>query len=109
MVAVSIAGTSLHSLLGIHHGSDHCATACPASFASGARLAAVGRANAGDDGVCGEANCPVCNYLAQGQMACKYAQVVVSSLSVDNGDVPLRVSVPAADFPVFDARGPPAA
>lgn len=108
VAALSIAGTGLHSILGIHHGLDCCGSAHHASAVGGPQLATVDRAHAGDDSLCDETTCPVCNYLAQAQLAGRYAAIVVCSLSVDNDNVALRSSVPAADFPVFDARGPPA-
>lgn len=108
MAALSIAGTGLHSILGVYHGQNHYAAACHSSSAGGQRLATVVLADRGDEGLCDEANCPVCNYLAQAQIVGNYAAIVVCPLSVDNDSVPPRISVPAADFPVFDARGPPA-
>lgn len=109
VAALPIAGTSWHSILGIHHGLGCCESADHAFSAGGPRPVAVDRANSGGNGVCNEENCPICSFLTQAQIAGEYAAVVVCSLRVENDNVALPISIPAADFPAFDARGPPAA
>ncbi len=104
MAAISIAGTSLHGFLGIEHAPAPCQ-----STGGTLQISTLAQSLADEEGVCDEANCPVCTYLSQGQIAGEYVAVVASSLCVDNHTALPQLSVPAANFPVFDARGPPAA
>ena len=62
VAGISFAGTGLHSILDIHHGPGLVIPAQQTSVAGGVQ------AVAGDEGACDDANCPICNYLAQGSL-----------------------------------------
>jgi hypothetical protein len=103
LAGISCASAGLHCVLGIHHGADQAIGVCQPAAVSGLQVAN------GDDGVCDEANCPICNYLAQAKVAGEYFAIAVCSAGVSNDDIPPQVAVPAADLRPFEARGPPAA
>ena len=109
MVALSIAGTGLHSILGIHHEPSHGVPARPASGGGDMQFVGGDTVITADAEACCDTNCPICNYLAQAKVAGEYSAIVVCSLGVRNDNVPPQVAVPAADLRPFEARGPPAA
>src|SRR5580692_11977601 len=71
---LSLAGTGLHAILGIHHGSHHSVPANQAYRDSGSRDSTGGSKVVGNrlvtagDEACDEAGCPICNFLAQGRI-----------------------------------------
>ena len=107
---MSFAGTGLHSILGIQHGADHRVPGHETSdLGDFAGVTGGSQVVAGYDRNCDEADCPICNYLAQAKVAADYSAIALCSVSVRDDSVPPQAAVPAADLRPFEARGPPLA
>ncbi len=107
LCATSLLGGRLHDILGIHHAGELGGHGC-----EGSHLAlhhqpslATGHSESCDD----EATCPICNYLAQGNVIGPRVEAVVVTLSVPNRNPAPLLVVPSPDFQPFQAQAPPAA
>ena len=69
VAALSIAGSGLHTLLGIQHGPERYAVANEDSATCALQSVSAAHAVAAADLTCDEGNCPVCNYLAAGRLS----------------------------------------
>jgi hypothetical protein len=105
--ATSLLGGHLHDILGIHHAGYLGREACQSSeiaYHHGPSVAAGHSANCHD-----EANCPICNYLAQGQVVGERVQAVSVTVSVANISLPAPLCMAGPPLQPFQARAPPAA
>jgi hypothetical protein len=103
----SLLGGHLHDIFGIHHAGCLGSEACQSSEIAcqhGPSVAAGHSANCHD-----EANCPICNYLAQGQVVGERVQAEVVTASVPSISLPVPLFAPTPLLQPFQARAPPAA
>jgi hypothetical protein len=110
----SLLGGGLHDILGIHHagymggaGSIGPASAASTSFSASGLTGpsvAAGQSQSCQD----EANCPICNYLAQGRLVGERFEGVSVTVNLPHPspEIPLFVSSP--HLQPFQARAPPA-
>ena len=115
LAAVSFAGPSLHSILGFHHcgvfghvGNAPVGASDASSFSQSPEKVVV-RSLSSANGDSDEANCPVCNYLAQAKIAGDHVDFVVSSIVIANETFIPEIQIPSPALRPFEARGPPAA
>jgi hypothetical protein len=105
--AMSLFGSELHDILGIHHagqlgGGGHESSGLARQHESSV---AAGHAENCDD----EANCPICNYLAQGRMVGERFEGISVTVSVPNRSPAIPICLPSPHLQPFQARAPPAA
>ncbi len=107
LAATSLLGSQLHEILGIHHAGHLHACVCAGNGPArpdGVSVAA-GHSACCDD----EANCPICNYLAQGRIVGQRFAGVSVTVSVPERSPAVPLFLPSALLQPFQARAPPAA
>jgi hypothetical protein len=107
LAATSLLGGHLHEILGIHHAGHFGGRGCEGGGLAGQHAAAVaaGSAESCDD----EANCPICNYLAQGRIVGERFEGFAVTANVPNPSPAIPLCLPTTHLQPFQARAPPAA
>ena len=103
----SLLGTELHEICGIHHAlyGDECGCEPATGTVQHGPSLAVRQPQCSHD----EANCPVCNYLAQGRLLGERVEGPSVALSVPNRIPAILLVAPSPHLQPFQARAPPAA
>jgi hypothetical protein len=104
LAATSLLGSQLHDIFGIHHAGQ--LSSCVGSglaLEHGPSLAA-GHSESCDD----EANCPICNYLAQGRIVGERFEAISVTVNVPNRSPAILLFLPSPHLQPFQARAPPA-
>ncbi len=103
----SLFGSSLHDIFGIHHAGQQGESACESheiGLLGAPSIAAAHVANC-DNG----ANCPICNYLAQGKIVGERYEGILVTVHAPNRSPAIPVFLPSPHLQPFQARAPPVA
>jgi hypothetical protein len=105
--ATSLLGGELHEIFGIHHAGQCGRRGCESSGLAGQQAVSV---TAGSAESChDEANCPICNYLAQGRTVGERFEGLAVTANMPNQSPAIPLCLPTAHLQPFQARAPPAA
>ncbi|MGO8746623.1 MAG: hypothetical protein ACLQNE_11600 [Thermoguttaceae bacterium] len=102
----SLFGSSLHDILGIPAGQQ-VESACErreVSLQDAPPIAARHVTSCHD-----EANCPICNYLAQGRIVGERYEGILVTVNAPNRSPAIPFFLPSPHLQPFQARAPPAA
>ena len=107
LVATSLLGGELHSILGIRHSwqRGRCGWEGAACAVESGTSVAGGHCQSCDDGT----NCPICSFLAQGRIVGERFEAVSVTLSVPNRSPAIPLFAPSLHLRPFQSRAPPAA
>ena len=101
----SFFGSELHDIFGIHHAGQLGKCGCESkglALQHGFSVAAVTAGNSEncDDGT----NCPICNYLAQGQIAGEHFEGISVTVNVPNRSPAIPLFLPCPLLEPFQAQ-----
>jgi hypothetical protein len=103
----SLFGSSLHDIFGIHHAGQQGECACESrEFGLQDAPPIAARHVASCDN---EANCPICNYLAQGRIVGERYEGILVTVNAPNRSPAIPFFLPSPHLQPFQARAPPVA
>ena len=101
LAAASLFGSKLHDICGICHAGQQGGCEGRAIVSS----VAAGHSATCDDG----ANCPICNYLAQGRVVGERFEGLAATVNVPNRSPAVPLVLAGPHLQLFQAQAPPAA